>query len=98
MPSSLTEWLLLTLVGMVARALFLLALMNAGPRHARYRLRVKLASWLLQGRLHDVHVRHVRKGKLVVPMSVRPARRGRPAQRGQVLSAVRRDDSSAGTA
>lgn len=63
-------------------------------RHARYRLRVQLARWLMDGKLTEARVR---KGRLLVSrrVSVRGARRGRTAQRGKVLSVVRRDDQSA---
>ena len=57
---------------------------DATQRHARYRLRAKLAQWLYEGRLKPVSMRRV-------------TRRGK-TQRGKVLSVVRRNDPGAGSA
>jgi len=57
---------------------------DAPQRHARYRLRAKLAQWLYEGRLKPVSMRRV-------------TRRGK-TQRAKVLSVVRRSDPGAGSA
>lgn len=92
----LTEILLWCVVaGVVARMAFVLASINASRRHARYRMRARLARWIWSGALHDVRVK---KGQIVVPNGVLPVRRprrGRTAERHKVLSIVRRDDSAA---
>lgn len=71
-------------IGILVYALNAWVRKDAPVRHARYRMRVKLARWLLDGKLHDVYVRKPRATKA--------------AQRGRVLSAVRREDSSSGAA
>jgi hypothetical protein len=57
---------------------------DAAQRHARYRMRAKLARWIYDGKL--------------TPVSVRRGRRGRTAKRQPVLHAVRRDPTRTGTA
>ena len=57
---------------------------DATQRHARYRMRAKLARWIYDGKL--------------TPVSVRRGRRGRTAKRQPVLHAVRRDTTRTGTA
>jgi hypothetical protein len=57
---------------------------GAPQRHARYKMRAKLAQWLYEGRLKPVSLRRV-------------ARRGTP-KRAKVLSVVRRRDPGAGSA
>jgi len=57
---------------------------NAPARHAKYRMRVRLARWLYEGKLRPVSVR-------------RTVRKSAP-KRGAVLSVVRRDDAGAGPA
>lgn len=54
---------------------------DAPQRHARYRMRAKLARWIYEDRLRPVRLRKVR-------------RRG-TAKRKPVLQVVRRDDQSA---
>lgn len=96
MPVGISDWLLFALVLMVVRIAFTIAAFKAGERHARYRMRARLARWLWSGALHEVRVK---KGRLIVPAGVVPVRRARgrrPAQRHKVLSVVRRDDSAAG--
>ena len=66
---------------------------DADQRHARYRMRAKLAAWLMEGKLQPARAR---KGKLVLP--VRRLRQRRAAQRDTVLPMVRRDDSGTGAA
>lgn len=66
-------------------------------RHARYRMRAKLAQAILGGKTKPVG--KVRKGRLIVPnVSVRGAKRRIAAQRNKVLSVVRRDDPRTGSA
>jgi len=80
---------MLFLVTIIARVCYGLAGMNAASRHARYRLRVKLARWVMGGQLREVKAKH---GRIV---SVRGQRRGLAAKRTKVLSVVRRRDSAA---
>ena len=68
---------------------------NVQQRHARYSMRVQLARWLMDGKLHDVRVM---KGKVVRAkgsLSLRRKRDRRAAERRQILSVVRRPDSGA---
>ena len=57
---------------------------GAAQRHARYRMRAKLARWVFEGRLKPVSLSRTR-------------RRGAPKRRA-VLRVVRRDDSRPGAA
>ena len=57
---------------------------DAPSRHARYRMRAKLAQLIYAGRL--------------TPVSVRRVRRRGAAKRSKVLSVVRRDTQNTGTA
>lgn len=57
---------------------------GAPERHARYRMRARLARWLYEGKLR--------------PVSLRVVKRRRTAKRRAVLSVVRRDDSTPGAA
>ena len=87
----------LVLLAMVvlARVFFAYALVNSASRHARYRMRARLARWLMDGRLHDVRVT---KGKVALAkgsVSLRRKRDRRAAERRQILSVVRRPDSGA---
>ena len=87
-------FLLIALV-ILARTLFAYAMVHAGPRHAKYRMRAQLARWLMDGRLREVKAK---KGKVVLAkgsVSLRRRRDRRAAERRQVLSVVRRPDSGA---
>jgi len=57
---------------------------NAPQRHARYRMRAKVARWIYDGKLS--------------PVSMRKVRRPGAAKRRAVLHAVRRDTTRTGTA
>ena len=87
MPAGI-EFVLGALIGAGIVALNGLIRADAPRRHARYRLRAKLARWVLNGQVTPAQVRN---GKL----SLRSTRRRRPAQRDKILSVVRRDDTAA---
>ena len=82
------EFVIGALVGAGVVALNGLIRADAPRRHARYRLRAKLARWVLEGRVSPAKVTH---GKLSVPSP----RAKRAAKRHKVLSVVRRDDAAA---
>jgi hypothetical protein len=88
-------WDALAIVGMVvwAFAIVLYIRHHAPRRHARYRMRARLAAWLMDGKLRPVG--QVKNGRLV-QMRQRAARRA--AERRHVLSVVRRNDPGSGAA
>lgn len=96
MPQTTSEWLLFVIVAILARIAFTIAAYRAGERHARHKMRAKLAQWLFQDVLHPVT--KARNGKIVLPLSLRATKRGHKAQRRKVLSVVRRDTPPADTA
>ena len=87
--------LVLVAIVVLARVFFAYALVNSASRHARYRMRARLARWLMEGKLREVKAK---KGKVVLAedtLSLRRRRDRRAAERRQVLSVVRRPDSGA---
>ena len=90
MPAGI-EFVIGALIGAGVVALNGLIRSDAPRRHARYRLRAKLARWVLEGRVSPAKVTH---GKLSVPSP----RAKRAAKRDQVLSIMRRTNSGTGTA
>jgi hypothetical protein len=79
--------------GFVALLLHQWVRKDAVQRHARWKMRARLAQWLLEDKLQPVRAK---KGKVVLPL--RKSRRVDKAQRRSGLSVVRREDSSSGAA